>query len=274
MGFFARLFRYNFKKRRGALLDKIESTEEVLRGAKIYELRAPLRELFDLIDDRSVTLKKDQVKLLEGSLAYIKSHAKAEYVEQLKNKCYKMINIVRGEESAVSSYSEEVSERNEDKLCEMEAELKSIQKEIEIVKGQMDDVLGVDKIKWNRLNSKRKQLTTKYDVKYQSYVTLTAQQENVSVSIALEEAKEEATYINEQREIVDVSNAQISADLSNEALNEARETNEKLNEIVGATVGSAVETDYEYMRALEAKLEKEKLTSGTGSEANGKEKEN
>ena len=261
MGFLDKIFkrRFNYNKKRDELLEQVERAMKAMKEARNYEVLAYLKKLFDRLDDIELILDKGQCEKLEEKLKYIKGHGQKEYATVVRSKCEEISKIISGEISNKSK-SEEVFEQNDDKIHETAADLTLLERQISEIKAEKDKALDDgDRIKWEMLNSELKRLEKKYENKKCSFKLWQGHQDNLSAGIAMNDTKRVADEIDNQSAYVDIASMENDAETVKEVAKEINETRDRIDAIFADTFGSGSNDSFEYERAREAKLSKEKL---------------
>lgn len=264
MGLFGRT-KYDAKAEKLRLIHRIEQLQDRMAANGLQKAMLELDKAADILDDKYLTLRKEQAEFINTFISDIDAHLSKQYETLILKKCERIISMARGEcpldEQSVTRAG------NEDRLFEMLGELDHIDAQIKTVDKRMDAALGTDKNLWNMLNAQRHTLTSRMMVISKNYQTLLESQNAISVAAEVKRARCEAESIIRQSGMQDVIDFEDNAEFTTMAADDIRENSVKMQEVFDRTFGGAIDS-YEYERALEQKLmEKDTATPCEHSEA-------
>lgn len=233
------------------LIHRIEGLQTSLIQQGLQRVSARLDKVISLLDDKYLSIRKEQIILVDMFLSDIEAHANKQYETLLMKKCDHITSVIRNEcefdERAVTKI------KNEDRLYEMLGELSLIDEQIKILDKKMDAALGTDKNLWNMLNAQRHTLKNRAMIINKNYQTLLESQSALSMASEVKKARDEAESIMRDMELQNVAEFEENAEFTAMASDDVRESTEKMQEIFNKTYGGSADS-YEYEHALEKKL--------------------
>ena len=252
------------------LIHRIEQVQARMLPHGLQKVTVALDKVINLLDDKYLSIRKEQVVLVDTFLSDIDAHICKQYETLLLKKCDHITSVVRGECALDEQTVTKI--KNEDRLFEMLGELSLIDEQIKTVDKKMDAALGTDKNLWNMLNAQRHTLTSRMMVINKNYQTLLESQNALSVASEVKKAREEAEAIMRQTGMQDIVEFEDNAEFTTMAAEDIRESTAKMQEVFGRTFGGVADS-YEYERALERKLMEEETPAARKHKAPAADKQ-
>lgn len=243
--------KFDAKAEKLRLIHRIEHMQSRMTPHGLQRVMIALDKVVNLLDDKYLSIRKEQIVLVDTFLSDMDAHICKQYETLLLKKCDHITAVVR-DECALDEQTVTTT-KNEDRLFEMLGELSLIDEQIKSVDKRMDVALGTDKNLWNMLNGQRHTLTSRMMVITKNYQTLLESQNALSVASEAKKAREEAEAIMRQTGMQDIVEFEDNAEFTTMAADDVRENTAKMQEVFGRTFGGVADS-YEYERALEQKL--------------------
>ena len=243
--------KFNAKGEKLRLIRRIEEIQSRLTANGLQRVTVALDAVANLLDDKYLSVRKEQVVLADTFLSDMEAHIDRRYETLLLKKCDHIASVMRGE-CALDAQSV-TGMKNEDRLFEMLGELGAIDEQTKVIDKKMEAALGTDKNLWTMLNAQRRMLTSRMMVIRKNYQTLLEGQNALSMAADVKKAREDAEAIMRQTGMPDIVEFEENAEAAMMASEEVHESTEKMQEIFDRTFGGGADS-YEYERALEKKL--------------------
>lgn len=262
--------KFDDKAEKLRLIHRIEQLQSGMFPHGLHKVTAALDKVINLLDDKYLNIRKEQVILVDTFLSDIDAHIGKPYETLLLKKCEHITSVVRGEYALDEQTVTKI--KNEDRLFEMLGELGLIDDQIKALDRKMDAALGTDKNLWNMLNAQRHALTGRMTVINKNYQTLLESQNALSVASEVKKAREEAEAIMRQTEMPDIVEFEENAEFTATVTDDIRESTANMQEVFGRTFGGMADT-YEYERALEQKLMEQEASSAPKHKVSASDKQ-
>ena len=243
--------KFDAKAEKLRLIRRIEQVQSKLLPHGLQRVTLALDKVINLLDDKYLSIRKEQVVLVDTFISDIDTHVCKQYETLLLKKCDHITSVVRGECALDEQTVTKI--KNEDRLFEMLGELSLIDEQIKTVDKKMDAALGTDKNLWNMLNVQRHTLTSRMMVINKNYQALLESQNALSVASEVKKAREEAESIMRQSGMQDIVEFEDNAEFTTMVAEDVREGAAKMQEVFERNFGGVADS-CEYERALEQKL--------------------
>lgn len=237
------------KKEKNHLIDTIESIDQIVLKANLYKVSGKLEEISKTLDDQGLVLDDNKIGLIQECLNQAKAYSSKPYEAMLLNKCEHVIRVLSNDE--IISDELRTKMKNEDKSFEMYGRLVDLDNQIKVIEKQMEDALGKDKNRWDRLNVQKKGLQKEYAIRAKNYQNLNKGIANSNLAIVAKNAREDSEYILSQNALPDVEEFTENVEFMTGVSDEIDDISNKMDNVFSSNFGAGGDSDYE--KALEEK---------------------